>query len=170
MSKVMLLQPTCLWLVFLAAQILGTGYAKHYIDEPLATDCITKEVLWGINYHHDVSVSHRRLLEYDSMTCNNYKPQYEKNYNELLKKGYKDMINSCVKKNKVEEIRKNIIDCVDKKIKIQTDRLNEIKMLITECKPPKTKVDLAELKAKDGKVLNQPINRRSSSARRRSYF
>jgi hypothetical protein len=66
MSKGMLRQTACLLLV------LGAGYAKHYVQDPLATDCITNEVLWAINYHHDVSISDARLLEYDSV--NNHIP------------------------------------------------------------------------------------------------
>uniref|UniRef100_F5GTT6 Hypothetical secreted protein n=1 Tax=Simulium guianense TaxID=445764 RepID=F5GTT6_SIMGU len=165
MSNGMVAQIACL-----LVGILGTGLAKHYIDQPLATDCITKEVLWAVNYHHDLSVPLRKFLEYDSMTCDQNKQPYEKNYNELLKKGYTDMIAKCVDNQKVDKIKKEMEKCVDAKIKVQMERLKEVKTLIEGCKAPEKKVEMVELKETVGKNLTQPISLRSKSARRRSYL
>uniref|UniRef100_F5GTT3 Hypothetical secreted protein n=1 Tax=Simulium guianense TaxID=445764 RepID=F5GTT3_SIMGU len=164
MSIGILVQTACLLLT------LGTAMAKHYIDDPLATDCITKEVLWAVNYHHDISVSQRRLQEYDSMTCDHHKKTYETNYNELLKKGYKAMIERCVSKVKMHSINLDMEKCVDAKIKVQMARLNEVKKLIQGCQAPTVKIEMVEMQPKEGKNLTKPLSSRSSSVRRRSYF
>jgi hypothetical protein len=80
------------------------------------------------------------------------------------------MIKECVNSTKIAKIKDSIEVCAEKLVKTQTERLNEIKKHLSECTPPKEKIDLKNLTPKQEKTITQPIDKRSSSERRRSYF
>jgi hypothetical protein len=103
-------------------------------------------------------------------TCDKHKNSYLNNYKDLVDKGYTDMINECVKRDTIEKIKKSIEECATKLFNTQKKRLEDIKTAILGCKPADEKVEVTLLKPLKEKTITKPIEDRSKSERRRSYF